>query len=148
MNRLLYLKKLIENRDGYKAFKTASGGKEELLHLFYSATWFETDFDVNREVGNGRGFVDFKISKGSKDSTLVEFKLASNSGIQHVKNQVKIYEAANNTTSSIIVIIFFSDEEEAKIRNLGFANNSNTVLIDAKPNNKISGSKVKYISSL
>lgn len=148
MNRLLFLKRLIEHRDGYKAFKGAgSGSKEELLHFFYSATWFETDFDVNREVGNGRGFVDFKISKGSNDSTLVEFKLASNSGIQHVRKQVEIYEEANDTKSSIIAIIFFSDEEEEKIKNLGFIDNNNIILIDAKPNNKISGSKVKYIKS-
>ncbi len=146
MNRLLFLKRLIEHRDGYKAFKkTENGSKEELLHFFYSATWFETDFDVNREVGNGRGFVDFKISKGSKDSTLVEFKLASNSGIQHVRKQVEIYEEANNTQSSIIAIIFFSDEEAEKIKNLGFADKSDIILIDARPN-KISGSKVKYIN--
>lgn len=49
--------------------------------------------DVNREVNNGRGPVDFKISKGSKDTTLVEFKLASNSKLKNnLAKQVDIYK--------------------------------------------------------
>lgn len=38
-------------------------------------TWFETAFDVNAEANNGRGPVDYKLSFGSFDKTLVEFKL-------------------------------------------------------------------------
>ena len=42
----------------------------------------------------GRGAVDFKISRGSKDKTLVEFKLAKNTQLKrNLKNQVKIYES-------------------------------------------------------
>jgi hypothetical protein len=31
---------------------------------------------VNREVNNGRGPVDFKVSEGAADTSLVHFKLA------------------------------------------------------------------------
>ena len=32
----------------------------------YRLVWYATDFDVNREVNNGRGPVDFKIQKEAK----------------------------------------------------------------------------------
>src|SRR3712207_6984239 len=52
---------------------------------------YATPLDVNREVNNGRGPVDFKVSMGSADKTLVEFKLASNSQLQrNLANQVAI----------------------------------------------------------
>ena len=50
---------------------------EEDLQLIYQFTWFNTAFDSNREVNNGRGPVDFKVSFGSADKALVEMKLAS-----------------------------------------------------------------------
>jgi hypothetical protein len=33
---------------------------------------------VNREVNNGRGPVDFKVSRGSAERAVIEFKGASN----------------------------------------------------------------------
>ena len=69
--------------------------KEKDLQLLFKFTWFATIFDVNAEVNNGRGPVDYKVSLGSYDKTLVEFKLASNSKLkQNLQNQIKIYEAA------------------------------------------------------
>ena len=50
----------------------------------YRLIWFASEMDVNREVNNGRGPVDFKISKGSSNTTLVEFKLASNSKLKTI----------------------------------------------------------------
>ena len=79
----------------------------------FRLTWFATSFDVNREVNNGRGPVDFKVSKGRADSTLVEFKLASNTKLrQNLRHQVGIYEAANQTASSIKVILSFQREKK------------------------------------
>ena len=48
--------------------------------------WYNTAFDVNREVENGRGIVDYTISKGAMDKTLIEFKLASNSKLNPIYN--------------------------------------------------------------
>ncbi|MYM40175.1 hypothetical protein [Duganella qianjiadongensis] len=104
----------------------------------YRLTWFATNYDVNREVNNGRGPVDFKISKGSRDKTLVEFKLASNSKLkQNLKHQVGVYQAANNTSKSIKAILHFSQTEYLRVQNvlrdLGLSGRRDVVLIDASP---------------
>ena len=80
--------------------------REEDLQIIYRLTWFASDFDVNRETNNGRGPVDYAISKGSADKTLIEFKLASNSKLkQNLAKQVEVYEEANKTKKSIKAII-------------------------------------------
>lgn len=89
--------------------------KEKRSSTAFKLTWFATIFDVNAEVNNGRGPVDFKISKGDLDKTLVEFKLASNSKLkQNIANQVQVYEAANNTNQSMKVILYFNEIEYKK----------------------------------
>ena len=104
-------------------------------------------FDVNAEVNNGRGPVDYKVSKGNMDKSLVEFKLAKNTKLkQNLQNQVKIYEAANDTKQSIKVIIYFSNKERDRVLNilgeLKLTEDHNIILIDAS-NNKISASNVR-----
>ena len=96
--RVLYLKDVIENQDGYRAFYRGERliTQETHLHIFYLLTWFGSASDVNREVNNGRGPVDLKVSKGALDRTIIEFKLASNRKLkQNLENQVEIYKKAN-----------------------------------------------------
>ncbi len=147
--RVLFLKQMIENNDGYRFFyvKDEPIKREQDLQLLFKLTWFATDFDVNAEVNNGRGPVDFKISKGSRDKSLVEFKLASNKKLkQNLKHQLEVYEAANCTHQSIKVILYFSDTELNKIikilRELKLKEDNGLVLIDARPN-KVSASNVR-----
>ena len=45
------------------------------VQLSFKLVWYKTKFAVDSEVGNGRGVVDFIISKGANDKTLIEFKL-------------------------------------------------------------------------
>lgn len=99
------------------------------------------------DANNGRGPVDYAISKGIFDKTLVEFKLASNSKIkQNLAHQVKIYEEANDTKQSIKVILYFDDLEYLKVtqilKELKLDNDRNIILIDA--GKKESASNVKY----
>src|SRR3546814_5862768 len=83
--------------------------------LLYRLTWFASPLDVNREVNNGRGPVDYKVSMGNADKTLVEFKLARNTKLKaNLKSQVQIYEVANDTKSSITVILYFTDGERSE----------------------------------
>jgi len=108
-------------------------------------TWFATPSDVSREVNDGRGPVDFKISRGSFDKSLVEFKLAKNSQLRrNLEKQAEIYQKASDARSALKVILFFSEEEYEKIlkilRDLKFENNPNVILIDANPDTKPSGS--------
>lgn len=146
--RAMFLKDVIENKDGYRIFYTNGQPlkRESDLHILYRLTWFATTSDVNREVNNGRGPVDYKISRGSKDRTLVEFKLASNSQLKrNLEKQTGIYEKASDTDRSIKVILYFSqtelDKVERTLRDLGLSGDRNIILIDARADNKPSGSK-------
>lgn len=141
------MKQVIENNDGYKIFylKGSPIKREADLQLLFRLTWFATPSDVNSEVNNGRGPVDYKISRGNKDKTLVEFKLASNSQLKrNLANQVEIYEKANETHNSIKVILYFTDTELNSVykilKELKLKEGKNLVLIDARPN-KLSASK-------
>jgi len=148
MKRVQFLKNVIENNDGYRLFYVNHQPikREEDLQIIYRLTWFASDFDINRETNNGRGPVDYAISKGAKDKTLIEFKLASNSKIkQNLAKQVEIYEKANNTKKSIKVILYFDVTEFNKVqkilKELGLDKSENIILIDA--GRKISASNVK-----
>ena len=148
--RVLFLKNIIENKDGYRIFYI--NGKpikrESDIHIMFRLTWFASPSAVSREANEGRGPVDFVISRSASDKTLVEFKLASNSKLaQNLANQVEIYKRAHDTEKSIKAILFFSEKEEKKVKkileDLGISNEKYVVLIDAREDNKISASMVK-----
>lgn len=148
--RVVFLKQVIENQDGYRLFYSngAPIKREADLQVIYRLVWYGTPLDVNREVNNGRGPVDYKVSFGSKNSTLVEFKLASNSKLkQNLAKQVDVYKSASNTNRAIKVILYFSEAEENKIydilNELHLTGNEDIILIDARNDNKPSASNVK-----
>lgn len=148
LKRIAFLKQVIENNDGYRLFYVDGKPikREEDLQIIYRLTWFASDFDVNREVNNGRGPVDYSISKGSSNKTLIEFKLASNSKLkQNLAKQIEVYEQANNTTNSIKVILYFDNRELRSVnrilKELKIENKPNVILIDA--GRKTSASNVR-----
>jgi hypothetical protein len=150
MKRVQFLKTVIEGNDGYRFFYVDGEPiKRELdLKLIYRLTWFASEFEVDSEVNNGRGPVDYKVSRGSADKSLVEFKLAGNSKLeQNLKNQVEVYKKANNTEKAIKVIIYFTLEEQQRVLavlgRLDLLNDKSIVLIDARKDNKSSASNVK-----
>lgn len=147
--RVEFLKDVIENKDGYRLFyyKGNPIQRESDLQVIYRLTWFNSPYDVNREVNNGRGPVDYVISKGKKDKSLVEFKLASNGKLKmNLKNQVGVYEKASDTDESIKVILYFDNSEYLKVlatlKELKLQDEKSIVLIDAG-DNKPSASNVK-----
>lgn len=146
--RVMFLKDVIENKGGHRLFYT--NGKplrrESDLQILFRLTWFATPSDVSREVNDGRGPVDFKVSRGALDKSLVEFKLASNTKLQrNLEKQVEIYKAASDTPNALKVILFFTDQERAKVlgilRELGLEKSTDIVMIDGRADNKPSGSK-------
>lgn len=146
--RVLLFKHYVENQDGYRILNRPGKGplKETDVGLFFGFTWCRTQFDVNREPNNGRGPVDFKASFGAKDTSLIEFKLASNNNLKrNLQKQVAIYEAANRTHTSVKVIICYTAAEQAKVarilKDLKFDNDESVVVIDARSDNKPSASK-------
>lgn len=148
--RVAFLKQAIEDNDGYRVFyvKGQPIKRESDLQLMFRLTWYAAEESVDSEVNNGRGPVDFKISRGSKDSTLVEFKLASNAKLkQNLQKQVDIYKKANRTDRAIKVIMCFSEAEMEKtiriLNDLELSGNPDIVLIDADRTNKPSASTAR-----
>lgn len=146
--RVLFLKSEIENNGAYRLFyhQNKPIQRESDLQILFRLTWFATPSDFNSEVDNGRGPVDFKISRGSTDSALVEFKLAKNSKLkQNLLNQVAIYKKANRTEKALKVIFYFSFLEkkrvEAILQELGLTDDESVVLVDVRRDNKPSASR-------
>jgi hypothetical protein len=149
--RVLYLKDVVENKGGHRIFYDTQGKpikKETDLHILYRLTWFATPLDVTREANDGRGPVDFKITQGAFDKTLVEFKLASNPQLErNLQNQAAIYQRASDAPKTIKVIFYFNRQELNRISNilrqLKLVGDQDIVLVDARRDNKPSGSKAK-----
>lgn len=147
--RIKYFKHIIEECDGYKCLyvKGKQIAKEDDLQRLFHYVWYGTNYKVDAEPNNGRGQADFIVSKGQKNQSIIEFKLASNSSLEHVFKQVKIYEAANCAEGSLIVIFFFSQTEYEKsikvVKEAGYEEkiNETIFLIDCRKDNKTSASK-------
>lgn len=147
--RLMFLKDVIENKGGHRIFYVDGKPleREADLQILYRLTWYATPSDISREVNDGRGPVDFKASRGASDKTLIEFKLASNSKLErNLEKQTKVYEKASNPTHpSLTAILYFTDTQlqrvSAILRRLELQTSNNIVLVDARGDNKPSGSK-------
>lgn len=147
LERAIYLKEVIENNDGYRVFY--KDGKaiahEETIQRIFRLTWFATDFSVDSEVNNGRGPADYKISYGERDSTIVEFKLASSSSLKkNLLNQTEVYRKASKSINDIKVILCYTANEIAKVnrilKSIKQEGAENIIIIDATK--KLSASKV------
>lgn len=108
----MHFKSLVED-NGLSALLFDSNGvpkKESAAQLlFFGIASFcctTNNVDLTREGNNGRGPVDFKLSRGSLDKVLVEVKLTSNSQLKHgIEKQLPVYMAQENTKKAIYLII-------------------------------------------
>lgn len=142
-------KKYVENQDGWRNINKGNGkglSNEQDVQIFFGLLLQASRFDINREVNNGRGPVDFKISMGL-DKTLIEFKLAKSSSLKrNMENQVEVYKKANGTDSALFVVIAYSqrelDKTEKAVQSLSLnkPDTMEVIVIDASP--KESASKV------
>lgn len=147
--KIYFFKDIIENKGGHRIFY-GSGGEpikqERDVHILFRLVWHGTPSDVSREVDDGRGPADYKISRGATDKTLVEFKLASNTHLKrNLLRQLELYEKASDAHAGFKVIIYFSERELIRVqgilRELRMENDSRIVLVDARSDNKPSASK-------
>lgn len=111
--RIRYYKHIIEDCDGYRNLYVDGKriSKEGDLQRLFQFVWYGTEYKLDAEVNNGRGQADFIVSKGSGNQNIIEFKLASNSRLSHVFEQVEVYEAANQAENSLVVIFYFTEAE-------------------------------------
>lgn len=146
--RLAYLKDVIENKGGHRIFwrDGKSIQRESDLHVLTRLVWFGSPSDVGAEANDGRGPVDYKISRGAFDKTLIEMKLAKNSALKrNLEKQLEIYQAASDAKQGIKALIYFTLEEKIRVDaildELKLTGHKDVVLIDARADNKPSGSK-------
>ncbi|MHB1395065.1 MAG: hypothetical protein ACYCYE_18835, partial [Clostridia bacterium] len=147
--RLKFFKHIIEDCDAYKNFYV--GGKcialENDLQRMFKLVWYGTSYKADFETNNGRGPADAIVSKGQNNQCVVEFKLASNSRLPHVFEQVQIYEAANNAEGSLVAIFYFTQKDYEKalrvVKDAGYEEkiDESIFLIDCRKDNKPSASK-------
>lgn len=153
IDRINYFKHCIEDKDCYKLLYNKNGQpikNEDDLQRLFKFVWYGTICDVNYEANNGRGELDAAVSFGSKDKTIAEFKLASNShGLKTICEQAEVYEKASDATRPSVYVIFYftAQEYEKVIKLLQNSKNKqelkkNTILIDCRNDNKPSGSKL------
>jgi hypothetical protein len=147
--KIRFFKDVIEHMGGHRIFYGLNGEavrRERDVHILFRLVWHGTPSDVSREVDDGRGPADYKISRGSADKTLVEFKLASNTQLKrNLEKQLDIYKKASDAQTGFKVIIYFSEEELIRVqgilRELGMEKDTRVVLVDARSDNKPSASK-------
>lgn len=114
--RLDCFKLWIENQDGCKLLRDIKDLNETHIQLLFKSlcTMSSSSFCFDREVNNGRGPVDFLVSKGSEDRTILEFKLGSNKELEYnLQYQVDVYQRANES-SKVILAVFCLNEQELK----------------------------------
>ena len=144
--RLAYLKHVIEDKGGWRIFYHEGRPieRESDLQILFRLVWFGTMSDAGSEANDGRGPVDFKISRG-REKTLVEMKLASNSKLEvNLRKQLEIYKTSAGAQTGIYVIIYFTAQQRVRVeeilKKVASSKNADIVLIDARNDNKTSAS--------
>lgn len=97
------LSKLLYSTDGLSKHESAA----QLLFYGIADSYCDANgIDLTKEGNNGRGPVDFKLSRGAIDKIVVETKLTSNSQLRHgVETQLPIYMKQEKTKQAIYLII-------------------------------------------
>ena len=97
------LSKLLYNSNGTPKHESAA----QLLFYGIADSYCDANnIDLTKEGNNGRGPVDFKLSRGVADKVIVETKLTSNSQLRHgIEIQLPIYMKQEKTKQAIYLII-------------------------------------------
>lgn len=120
------LSDLLYNPDGSPKHESAA---QLLFYGIADSYCNANNIDLTREGNNGRGPVDFKLSRGALDKVVVEVKLTSNSQLRHgIEKQLPIYMTQEKTKKAIYLII---DNGHAKALN-NFLDFYNDLKIDEK----------------
>lgn len=112
--------------------------QEKHLQLLFKMTTYNSMFNYDSEVNNGRGPIDFIISMGSQDKTGLEFKLASNKKLkQNLMNQTDVYKADSNLKYIIKVIFYFTTKDMERVNKIitklgEQSENEKLILIDCR----------------
>ncbi len=147
--KIQFFKDIIESKGGYRIFYDSKGEpirQERDVHILFRLVWHGTPSDISREVNDGIGPADYKISRGAADKTLVEFKLAGNTQLKrNLVKQLELYKKASEAQAGFKVIIYFTEQELIRVqgilRELRMEDDLKIILVDARSDNKPSASK-------
>ena len=138
------LSKLLYDSNGVPKHESAA----QLLFFGIADSYCDAnDIDLTKEGNNGRGPVDFKLSRGARDKVVVEAKLTSSSQLIHgIERQLPIYMKQEKVKKAIYLIVDNGHPKSLK-RFLDFYNNLDGevkekisyMIVDATP--QISASK-------
>lgn len=101
----------VENNKGWAPildFPSTSREKfvQRLIHLSAKSYSITNNIDLNFEPNEGKGPVDFKLSIGNNDKTVIEIKLSSNGQYLHgYETQIIEYAKSENTNQMIYVFV-------------------------------------------
>ncbi|MFA7298518.1 MAG: hypothetical protein WC010_02625 [Candidatus Absconditabacterales bacterium] len=127
-------KQKIEENGLYKTFYKNDKDifSEKQIQLLFTLSWGYSKFCVDGEVDNGSGPVDFKVSKGANNTTIIEFKLGSNSRLEHgLTTQSNKYGKTNNTVNIVRVVFCSSNEQIERTEEIIKTHNlKNVIMID------------------
>lgn len=146
-------KYLIEEKGLWKSLYDDNGkplneNHSQMLFFGIADTYCKcNDIDISRENNNGNGPVDFKISKGYKNKTVVEIKKSSNDQLSHCYDvQIPLYMKQEEVEQAIYLLINLGDHDErvTKFKNeLKKYSNKKIELIEIDGRKKESASKRK-----
>jgi len=118
VSRIVFFKQTLESNSGSLYIKNKPLQEKQLQLMFKMAT-YDSLFDYNAEVNNGRGPIDFIISFGSQDKIGLEMKRAANTKLkQNLLNQGRIYQEDSSLKHVIKIIFFFSNEELKRVNRI------------------------------
>ena len=107
-----HFKSLVEDHGLFKLLYDTNGASKhesaaQLLFYAIADSYCDANnIDLTKEGNNGRGPVDFKLSRGAKDKVVVETKLTSNSQLLHGFDiQLPIYMKQEKTKQAVYLII-------------------------------------------
>ncbi len=101
----------VEDCKGWEEIQQAKPSRREksiqkLIHLCGNKICKDNNFDFSFESNEGPGPSDIKISRGSKDKTVIEVKLNTNPQYLHgYEEQIELYKKAEETNNAIYVYI-------------------------------------------
>ncbi len=136
----------IEKTDLVKIFNIKENTAEKFHQKFIRTLSIITELNLNAEVDNGNGPVDFKIIKNN-EGCLIEVKLMRNSKVNNVYKQVESYLSVNKDSDyAFVILIAYTEEELEKAENIKKENENESIeviIINCNPDNYISSSNKK-----
>jgi hypothetical protein len=141
-------KNYVENQGGWELIHNDDGrpkSESACQRLFLGIVrhyCLANDIDISPEVNIGRGPVDFKLSRGSSMTALIEMKLAKNTKFwSGLEKQLPKYLEAEDVKHGHFLVIAFSESDVGRLNNI----HERVAAMNAQTNFEITHSVVEAV---